>query len=93
MSMFSRNKKHERETAKAKKAMEAYSAKIRAEHAAYRAQILAMRPHWDAAKLEEVRASYANMSNDPSHGLWSIIEALKVADALEAKFSTGKAVV
>ncbi len=65
------------------KAIDAYNAKIRNEHARIRAQILELRPSWSLAALEEVQSTF---STDNATGLRDILDAIRTADALDARF-------
>ena len=61
-----------------------YNKNLRAEQAKLRAEILALRPEWDAALLEQVVSIYGS-SDAP--GLWNILRSLQAVQALDARFA------
>lgn len=75
-----------RTTKKATNAIDSHNERIRAEHAAMRDKIMARRPNWDRAKLEDVRFSYG-LGQDGATGLSDILDAITAADKLEALFA------
>lgn len=64
---------------------DAHNDRVRAEHKNLRARILELRPGWDPAKLEAVQRTYGRVDST-TPGLHDILEAVKVANALEQRF-------
>ena len=65
------------------KSIASFNAKVRAQHAAFIKEILALRPNWDVRKLEAIGKSYGSPS-DP--GLHDILTTLKNASELDRTF-------
>lgn len=77
-----------RERARAEKAWAKHNEELRAQHAALRARILALRPGWDAGKLEGIKQSYGEVSTGEAAGLpglYDLLSAVEAHDALAAR--------
>lgn len=78
-----------RVAAKTARSIASYNASVRAQHAAFIKEILAMRPNWDVRALEAIGKSYGSASEP---GLHDILATLKSAADLDRKFEIRLAV-
>ena len=76
--------KVEREAKKFTEPVARHNARLHAEHAKYIAEILALRPGWDSAKLQAIGKSYGLPGTEP--GLYDILTAVKRVAAFDAAY-------
>ncbi len=69
-----------------KEGVDKWNAQLRVQHTAFREQILALRPGWKPELLDAVVASYGTPEKP---GLSNILDTIRAADALAARFGGG----